>query len=77
MTNLEQYFLAVNLLNAMLKQGIITGAEYKQAERFFAEENCIKKGSIYRQNDLINSSKRVIYSVPKIKEARNGDGKKG
>lgn len=73
MANWERYLLSLNLLRAMLKKGVITDAEFSRCEEFFADKNCIKKGSIYRENDLINPSFRAIYMTTKIKEVSHGN----
>lgn len=76
MTNLERYLLSMNLLHTLHKQGIISAADFTHAEQLFADKNCIKKGSIYRKNDLINSRFRAIYMLPKKQEVRNGNSNK-
>ena len=52
-------------LKVMERNGVITHAEYLKAEGYLAKKYCIKKDSIYRQNDLIFTQKRAIYIVPK------------
>jgi len=76
MSNIECYLFAVRLLETMRKNGIISDSEFSAAEAHFAEKNCIKKDSIYRQNDLINFPFRAIYSVPNNKEVPDGNSKK-
>ena len=68
--NIERYFMALAPIQAMERNGIITHAEFLKAEDFLAKKYYLKKHNIYRANDLINSSKRVIYILPK-KEAQN------
>ncbi len=53
MSNEEKYMAALAMLNTMISQEIITEQEYVKMERHFAKKYCIKKGSIYRKNDLI------------------------
>lgn len=72
MTNLESYLLSVESIKAMLKKGMIDENDYLKAERFLAEKYCIKKVSLYRGNDLINSSFRVMYIHDK-KEVKSNE----
>ena len=72
MTNLESYLLSIENIKNMLKQGIIDESDFLKAERFLAEKYCIKKVSLYRENDLINSSFRVMYIHGK-KEVKNNE----
>lgn len=53
MSNQEKYMAAVAMLNTMKAHGIISEQEYSKMEKHFAKKYCIKKGSIYRKNDLI------------------------
>lgn len=53
MNNQEKYMAALAMLDTMLAQDIISEREYAKMERHFAKKYCIKKGSIYRKNDLI------------------------
>ena len=53
MSNQERYMAALAMLNTMIAQQIISEQEYSKMERHFAKKYCIKKGSIYRKNDLI------------------------
>lgn len=53
MSNQERYMAAIAMLNTMIAQEIITEQEFVKLERHFAKKYCIKKGSIYRKNDLI------------------------
>lgn len=47
----------------MFDGGIIDKHDYLKAELYLAEKYCIKKGNLYRLNDLTIPSKRVIYRV--------------
>lgn len=62
--NIERYFMALAPILAMERNGVITHAEFLKAEDFLAKKYYLKKHNIYRLNDLINSSKRVIYILP-------------
>lgn len=62
-TNLEKYYLSITPLKLMFDGGKIVKHDYLKAESFLAEKYCIKKGNLYRLNDLTIPSKRVIYSV--------------
>lgn len=53
MSKQERYIAALAMLNTLLSKGIISEQEYSKLERHFARKYCIKKGSIYRKNDLI------------------------
>ncbi len=53
MSNQERYLAAMAMLTTMVAKGIISEQEYAKMERHFAKKYCIKKGSIYRKNDLI------------------------
>lgn len=53
MSNQERYMAAIAMLNTMVVQSIITERDFAKMERYFAKKYCIKKGSIYRKNDLI------------------------
>lgn len=70
--NLENYQSSLSIVKAMLVQCVISDKEYKIAEAVLAKKYCIKKDSLYRQNDLIFSSKRVMYSTSKV-EVKNGE----
>ena len=61
----EHYFSSLVPIKSMLHSGLITQDEYIIAEKYLANKFCIKKGSLYRENDLINIRKRVIYSGAK------------
>lgn len=56
-SNLEQYLLSIQPAKSMRDEGIITYQEYSKIELFLAEKYCIKKGNLYRLNDLTNLSK--------------------
>lgn len=71
-TNIEQYYCSLIPVKEMLKEGVITHGEYNKAEEFLASKYCIKMGDIYRDNDLINTPFRVIYSTVG-KEAKAGE----
>ena len=62
--NVVRFYMALAPLQAMERKGIITHAEFLKAEDFLAKKYYLKKHNIYRQNDLINNSKRVIYILP-------------
>ena len=62
-TNLEKYYLSIAPIKLMFDTGIIDKPDYQKAESFLAEKYCIKKGNLYRLNDLTIPSKRVIYRV--------------
>jgi len=74
MNNNEQYLQALSLIKLMKKSGIISDSDYKKSESFLAKKYCIKKGSLFRPNDLINSSFRVIYMTSQ-KEVKNNASK--
>lgn len=76
MTTLEMVVVAMNqneidYLNAitqakqMLSKGIISSEEYLEIEDRMAEKYNLGKTSLYRANDLINSSFRVITMIRK------------
>ena len=75
--NIEKYYSSLAPIIFMEKQGILTHAEFLKAEGYLAKKYCIKKDSIYRQNDLINIEKRAIYIVPKeeVQDERKNDNK--
>ena len=58
---LERYLISLSNLKSMLKKGIISDRDFIKAESLIAEKNSIKKISIYRPNDLINSPFRAMY----------------
>lgn len=61
MSNYEQYLSSLSMLKKMRKDGIISSEEYQKAESAIADKYCIKKVSIIRANDLINSPFRAMY----------------
>jgi len=67
-TNLEKYYLSIAPIKLMFDTGIIDKLDYQKAESFLAEKYCIKKGNLYRLNDLTIPSKRVIYRVSEEEE---------
>ena len=69
MNNNEQYLQALNLIILMRKSGVISDSEFKKSESFLAKKYCIKKGSLLRPNELINTSFRAIYMTEE-KEAK-------
>lgn len=66
---LESYLLSLSNAKAMLEEGIIDLGDFDKAEAFLARKYCIKKLSIYRPNDLINTPFRAIY-IHEEKEVR-------
>lgn len=52
----EKYLNALAMLVSMHKRGVISIVDFHKAERYISKKYCIKKGSIYRPNDLINIS---------------------
>ena len=62
--NIINFYSSLAPFVVMEKRGILTHAEFLKAEGYLAKKYCIKKDSIYRQNDLINIEKRAIYIVP-------------
>lgn len=70
-TNIDQYHSSLAVVKSMFVKGLIDEKDYKKSEGYLAKKYCIKKGSLYRSNDLINKPFRVIYIVQK-KEVQNG-----
>lgn len=68
--NIEQYYSSLVHIIALKNKGILNDADFLKAESVLASKYCIKKDSLYRANDLINTRFRVIYILPK-KEVRN------
>ena len=66
----ESYLQALVLLKKLLSDDIISLSDFNKSEAFFAKKYCIKKGSLYRSNDLINNSFRAIYMTDQ-KEVEN------
>lgn len=56
MNDKEKYLNTLAMLVLMHKHGVISIADFHKAERYLSKKYCIKKGSIYRPNDLINIS---------------------
>lgn len=50
----EKYLNVLALLVSMRSRGVISALDFNKAERYITKKYCIKKGSIYRPNDLIN-----------------------
>ena len=63
-TNLEKYYLSITPLKLMFDGGKIVKHDYQKAESFLAEKYCIKKGNLYRLNNLTKLSKRGIDMIP-------------
>lgn len=61
MSKLNRYLLSIENLKAMYKDGLIDAKDYQKAESFLTKKYCIKKVSLYRANDLINTPFRVMY----------------
>ena len=76
-TNIENYQSSLSIVVSMYKNGLISDKDYLKAESYLAKKYCIKKGSLYRSNDLINNPFRVIYIVQKkeVQNARENDNK--
>ena len=76
-TNIDQYHSSLAVVKSMFVKGLIDEKDYKKAESHLAKKYCIKKGSLYRSNDLINNPFRVIYIVQKkeVQNARENDNK--
>jgi len=62
-SNLEKYYLSIEPIKKMFELGILTKSEYQKAETFLADKYCIKKGNLYRLNDLTIPRNKVINSV--------------
>lgn len=52
----EKYLNTLALLTSMRNKDMISDTDFNKAERYISRKYCIKKGSIYRRNDLINSA---------------------
>lgn len=63
-SNLEKYYLSMTPIKSMFEKGIISKQEYQKAESYLADKYCIKKGNLYRLNNLTMHRKRVIYMIP-------------
>ena len=59
------YLNAITQAKQMLSKGIISSEEYLEIEDRMAEKYNLGKTSLYRANDLINSSFRVITMIRK------------
>ena len=62
-SNVEKYLLSVVPIKTMIDIGLLVKHEYNQAEHYLADKYCIKKGNLYRLNDLTIPSSRVIDRV--------------
>lgn len=73
--NIEAYNNSLMVVKSMRKIGIINDLDFVKAEGFLAKKYCIKKGNIYRSNNLINSDFRAIYMMQnkEVKNARKDD----
>lgn len=74
-TNIESYYNSLSIIKSMKVKGLINDTEFAVAEKVLAKKYCIKKGSIYRSNNLINSDFRAIYIMQKkeVENARKND----
>ena len=68
-SNVEKYLLSVVPVKTMFDMGLLVKQEYNQAEHYFAEKYCIKKGNLYRLIDLTIPPSRVIDRIS-IKEVK-------
>lgn len=59
------YLNAITQAKQMLSKGIVSSEEYLKIEDRMAEKYNLGKTSLYRANDLINSSFRVITMIRK------------
>lgn len=59
------YLNAITQAKSMLSKGIITFEEYLKIEDRMATKYNLAKTSLYRANDLINTSFRVINMIQK------------
>lgn len=59
------YLNAITQAKSMLSKGIITFEEYLKIEDRMAKKYSLDKTSLYRANDLINTSFRVINMIQK------------
>jgi hypothetical protein len=62
-SKLERYYLSIAPIKSLLEQGIISNEEYYKSEQFLANKYCIKKGNLYRLNDLTFEANKVIYGM--------------
>ncbi len=63
--NKNNYLLALNIINRMVKEGALTSEESIIAERKIAEKYCIKDKSLYRPYNLIQNPPRGNMSPDK------------
>lgn len=70
-SNLEKYYLSMTPVKSMYEEGIISKQDYQKAELFLADKYCIKKGNLYRLNNLTIPRKKVIYMIPKEEVKEN------
>lgn len=68
--SIENYYFSLIAVKSMQKLGIINDIEFQKAESLIAKRNCIRDGSIYRTNDLINPGFGSI-NVMNRKEVEN------
>lgn len=54
--SIERYSVAMLFAKKMLESSIISNEDYDKIEDKIAQKYCIKIDSIYRLNDLINST---------------------
>lgn len=54
--SIERYSVAMLFAKKMLESSIISNEDYNKIEDKIAQKYCIKIDSIYRLNDLINST---------------------
>lgn len=59
------YLNAITQAKSMLSKGIITFEKYLKIEDRMATKYILDKTSLYRANDLINTSFRVINMIQK------------
>lgn len=59
------YLNAMTQAKSMLSKGMITLEEYLKIEGRMAKKYNLEKTSLYRANDLINTSFRVINMIQK------------
>lgn len=59
------YLNAITQAKSMLSKGMITSEEYLKIEGRMATKYNLEKTSLYRANDLINTSFRVINMIQK------------
>ena len=70
-SNLEKYYLSMTPVKSMYEEGIISKQDYQKAESFLADKYCIKKGNLYRLNNLTIPRKKVIYMIPEEEVKEN------